>query len=159
MSRSLRTTTLIVCTLLWLTGCIWIVLHYFFSIDTVFGSGPNPWESLTIRIHGVIAIATVFMLGWISARHIVEAWNVRRMHVSGIVLSSVCALQVLSGYALYYLPDALLQSSVGVVHQVIGGAAIVFALAHWHRASRRRSKSIAAAVPPQPTIDIERRLT
>ena len=133
MSRSLRTATLLVCALHALSGCVWMVLHYFFQIDTAFGPGPNPWEPVAMRIHGGIAVAMVFLLGWLTSRHIIEAWNVRWNHTSGMVLSIVCLLQILSGYALYYLADAQLQSGVAVVHQVVGVSAIVIALLHWHR--------------------------
>lgn len=157
MSRSLRTSTLLVCALLAVSGCIWMVLHYFFQVDTAFGRGPNPWEPFTIRIHGVIAVATVFMLGWITSRHIIETWQVKWNHISGIVLSLVCLLQILTGYALYYLADAQLQSAVAVIHQVIGASAIACALVHWHRPSRARSDSTIDRAPPHPREDAERR--
>jgi hypothetical protein len=148
MPRSLRVATLIVCTLLWLSGCAWMLLHYFFQVSTDFGPGPNPWEPFAIRVHGVIAIATVFLLGWITSRHIIQTWHVRWNHVSGIVLTIVCLVQILSGYSLYYLADAQLQIPVAVLHQVIGVSAIIFSLVHWHRPSR--SDRNRGQVLPQP---------
>jgi len=133
MSRSLRIVTMMVCAALWLSGGVWMLLHYFFQINTEFGPGPNPWEPVMIRIHGIVAIGTVFLLGWIAARHIGIAWKQLRNRVSGIALSSACALLVLSGYALYYLPDDELRVDSELIHQVLGAAAIVVALIHWRR--------------------------
>jgi hypothetical protein len=142
MSPALRINTLVVCALLWLSGCIWMALHYFFQASTQFGPGPNPWEPVAIRVHGIVAISTVFLFGWIASRHVYIGWYRRRNRVSGIALSSICVLLVLSGYALYYLPDDQLRNGSALLHQVLGVAAIIFALAHWRRLYQ--SKTIAS---------------
>lgn len=142
MPRSLRTVTLLVCALLWLSGSVWMLLHYFFPVVTEFGPSPNPWEPFIIRLHGILAVGTVFLLGWIASRHISEAWSLRRNQVSGIVLSSVCAVLVLSGYALYYLADDRARNGSAVVHQILGVGAVVFALTHWRRLSQRANSPV-----------------
>ena len=139
MSPALRSNTLTVCALLWLSGCAWMVLHYFYPVRSAFGLGPNAWEPLVIRVHGIVAIGTVFLLGWISSRHISIAWNGQRNRISGIALSSACVLLALSGYALYYLADDQLRTTSAVIHQVLGVAAILSALTHWRRIDQSRS--------------------
>ncbi len=143
MPRSLRAATTIVCALLWLSGGLWMLLHYFFPIVTEFGPSPNSWEPFIIRLHGILAVGTVFLLGWVSSRHISEAWGRKRNHVSGIVLSSVCALLVLSGYALYYLVDGQVRTGSALVHQALGAGAVVIALIHWRRNSQRTKQPIS----------------
>lgn len=133
MPRTLRAATYSTCALLWTTGCLWIALHYGFPERTEFGTGPNSWEPLTIRVHGVLATLCVFLLGVITSRHIAYTWQQQRNRVSGIVLSSVGALLVVSGYALYYVIDDRSRTGIALLHEVVGAAAIAFALTHWLR--------------------------
>jgi hypothetical protein len=74
----------------------------------------------------------VFLLGWIAAEHISDRWHRARNRVSGFSLASLAAVLVVSGYALYYTTDRL-HDLAGAVHEVLGGAAIAFALTHWRR--------------------------
>ena len=52
MSTALRCAIYSICTLLWLSGCAWLVMHFAFPTETDFGPAPNPWESVILRIHG-----------------------------------------------------------------------------------------------------------
>jgi hypothetical protein len=131
MSRPLRAATLVICALLWLSGALWMILHYLYPGSTDFGPAPNRWEPLTIRLHGVLAIATIFLLGWITSRHITHTWYQHRNRISGIALSGACAILVISGYALYYLVDDQARYAVAILHEILGASAITFALVHW----------------------------
>jgi hypothetical protein len=121
---------------LWLSGCEWLVLHYFFAQPEDFGQ--HPWAPLILRIHGWIAVAAVFLLGWLMAQHVSDRWRQMMKRVSGVGIASVAAILALTGYALYYTTDRL-HDVAGTVHEVLGGAAILLALAHWrpHRRARR----------------------
>jgi fucose 4-O-acetylase-like acetyltransferase len=121
---------------LWLSGCEWLVLHYFFAQPADFGQ--HPWAPLILRIHGWIAVAAVFLLGWLTAQHVSDRWRQMIKRVSGVGITSVAAILALTGYALYYTTDRL-HDVAGTVHEVLGGAAILLALAHWrpHRRARR----------------------
>jgi hypothetical protein len=80
----------------------------------------------------------VFLLGWIAAEHISDHWNRERNRVSGYSLASLAAVLVISGYALYYTTDRL-HDIAAAAHEVLGAAAIVFALTHWRRNGRPRT--------------------
>ena len=125
---------------LWVTGCYWLVLHYFFAQSSEFGPVQHPWEPAILRIHGWIAVSGVFLLGWVTARHVSDRWPQMIKRVSGIAMASVAAVLGLTGYALYYTTDRV-HDAAGVAHEVIGVAALLFALTHWrrYRPSRRRS--------------------
>ena len=84
-----------------------------------------------MRSHGMIAVPGVFLLGWLSAAHIVERWRRGRRLVSGIAITVTAALLVISGYALYYLTDRP-HAAAALIHEAVGVAAIVLALAHWY---------------------------
>lgn len=123
---------------LWLSGCYWLVLHYFFARPSDFGPVQHPWAPLILRIHGWIAVAGVFLLGWLTARHVSDRWPHMIKRASGVAVASVAAALALTGYALYYTTDGL-HDAAGVAHEVLGGVAILFALVHWrrHRLARR----------------------
>jgi hypothetical protein len=135
MSRALRLWTMAALATLWLSGIAWIVLHYAFPAATEFGAAPNAWEPATIRIHGIIALGTVFVLGWIMARHVTESWSRRRNRASGLTLTISCLALALSGYALYYIVGDAARTAIGLTHEILGAIGIVFAVVHWLKRS------------------------
>jgi hypothetical protein len=136
MSATLRLTIFAAFGVLWASGCVWLILHLFFEGQTQFGPTPNPWEPSVIRLHGWIAVAAVFLLGWITAKHISERWPQLRKRVSGLSLAGVLALLVISGYGLYYTTDRL-HDMAATAHEILGTAVILIALTHWARRSSR----------------------
>jgi hypothetical protein len=145
MSVGLRSAVMLTFGALWLSGCYWLVLHYFFAQPSEFGPVQHPWGPVILRIHGWIAIAGVFLLGWVTARHVTDRWPQMIKRSSGIAMASVAGVLGLTGYALYYTTDRL-HDSAGVAHEVIGAAAFLFALTHWrrYRPAKRSSRHIAA---------------
>jgi hypothetical protein len=87
MSTALRRAIYSICTLLWLSGCAWLVMHFAVPTETDFGPAPNPWEPVILRIHGWSAVGGVFLLGWITAGHISDRWRRARNRVSGFSLA------------------------------------------------------------------------
>lgn len=143
MSTPLRRLTYAICTLLWLSGCAWLVAHYAFPAVTPFGPAPNPVEPVFLRIHGWLAVGTVFLFGWLTAEHISDRWYKSRNRASGLSLVGFAALLTLSGYGLYYTTDHL-HDGAAVIHEVLGGVAIVFALVHWRGKERSASNRARA---------------
>jgi hypothetical protein len=145
MSVGLRSAVMVTFGALWLSGCYWLVLHYFYAQPSEFGPVQHPWGPVILRIHGWIAMAGVFLLGWVTARHVTDRWPQMIKRGSGVAMASVAGVLGLTGYALYYTTDRL-HDAAGVTHEVIGAAAFLFALTHWrrHRPATRRSRHIAA---------------
>ena len=121
-----------VCGLLWLTGVFWLVLHYEFQGHNEFGDLPNPAEPVLMRLHGLLAVAGVFLFGWLTAAHVTPRWSIGRNRTSGLVLAGCVVVLVVSGYALYYTTAAP-HTQASVLHQVLGVLALVAALVHWMR--------------------------
>jgi len=132
---------------LWASGCFWLILHEFFARAGAFGPVPHPWEPPLLRLHGWMAVGGVFLLGWITARHVSDRWPQTIKRLSGLAVAGVASILALSGYALYYTTDAL-HDAAAVAHEVLGAAAILFALAHWRRYRPGLSARNAPQKPP-----------
>ncbi len=138
MSAGLRGAVYTVFGMLWASGAAWLVVHLLFPERSSFGPAPNPWEPAILRIHGWMAAAGMFLLGWISSCHIIDRWPLHRRRPSGLLLSALGALLVLSGYALYYTTDRL-QGLAATTHEILGGAGILLAVIHWNVSAARRA--------------------
>ncbi len=144
MPTALRRLIYAICTLLWVSGCAWLVAHFFFPVTTDFGLAPNPAEPWLLRVHGWVAMGGVFLFGWITSEHIRIRWRKPRNRVSGLSLAAFVSILTISGYALYYTTDRLHDGSAAV-HEVLGALAIVFALVHWR--ARERSAANRRGLP------------
>lgn len=129
---------------LWLSGSIWLVLDRFFQSKGAFGMTPHPWEPAILLIHGVVAILSVYLLGWVTARHVLRWWPGRLRRVSGATLTAFFALLTFSGFALFFASEDRWQHLAATVHDVLGLGITVFAVQHWFFARRRDMRSAAS---------------
>jgi hypothetical protein len=118
--------------LLWLSGAVWLLLHQLFPQPSAFGTLPNPWEAPLMRVHGLIAVVGVFLIGWMSAAHVTARWASDRNRRSGLALGATALLLVFSGYALYYTTGSP-HDGAGLLHELLGVMSPAAALAHWLR--------------------------
>jgi hypothetical protein len=132
LPRGIRATLYGVGALLWVSGTVWLVLHYVFPQSTAFGPLPNPWEAPLMRAHGLLAVCAVFLIGWMMAAHVTPHWVSGRNRRSGLALAGAALLLILSGYALYYTTGAP-HDAAAIAHQAVGVLSLAAALAHWWR--------------------------
>jgi hypothetical protein len=116
---------------------VWLVLHYGFAQRSAFGTLPNPSEPAVMRMHGLLAVGGVFILGWITAGHVSERWRSRPRRFSGLLLAASGAVLILSGYALYYTTGSP-HEAAALAHEILGVGALIVALAHWWRGRTAR---------------------
>jgi uncharacterized membrane protein len=129
---------------LWLSGCVWLALDQFFKPQGEFGRIPNPWEPAILLAHGIIAILSMYLLGWVTARHVQRWWPGRLRRVSGGVLAAFFVLLSVSGFALFFVSDDRWQHLAAVGHDALGLGITVFAIQHWFFARRRDMRSAAS---------------
>lgn len=132
MPPTLRVSVYALCALLWVSGVAWLVLHLAFAAHNEFGTLPNRWEAPLMRLHGLLAVVGVFLLGWLMAAHVGARWAAYRNRPSGIVLLASALVLVASGYTLYYSTGAFHEGAART-HEWLGALAILAALAHWWR--------------------------
>jgi hypothetical protein len=126
---------------LWLSGCVWLCLDQFFTVRGPFGKTPHPWEAPLVLVHGVIAVASMYLLGWISARHVTHSWIRSRRRISGAVLSLFLATLIVSGFALFFVSDDQWQHIAAVIHEISGLGLTPIAIQHWFLRQRHHSSS------------------
>jgi succinate dehydrogenase hydrophobic anchor subunit len=129
---ALRVAIYAVGALLWISGAVWLVLHHAFPQASAFGVLPNPWEAPLMRVHGLIAVCAVFLIGWMSAAHVTTRWSSDRNRRSGLALGVTALLLVFSGYALYYTIGSP-HDTTGFLHEALGLLSPAAAVAHWWR--------------------------
>ncbi len=129
---------------LWLTGCLWLALDLLFQSRGQFGPIPHPWEPPLLLWHGIIAILSIYLLGWVSARHVLRWWPGRQRRLSGGILAAFFVLLVLSGFALFFTTDDRWQHFAATAHDVFGVGVTLFVIQHWFFARRRDIRSAAS---------------
>lgn len=144
MPRRTRATVYIIIGGLWLSGVLWLLLDQFFAQVGPFGPTPNRAEPAVLLIHGVVAIVAMYVLGWISLRHVVRWWQGGLRRVSGASLSTCLVLLIVSGFALFFVSDDRWQRAAALSHDVFGLFVTVFGIQHWFFARRRDMRSAAS---------------
>ena len=129
---------------LWLSGCAWLVLDRFFGSRGQFGLMPHPWEPAVLLVHGIVAILSMYLLGWVTARHVLQWWPGGLRRVSGGTLSAFILFLALSGFALFFAGDDRWQHLAAITHDGLGLGITVFAVQHWFFARRRDMRNAAS---------------
>lgn len=140
LSQRRRYTVYAVGVLLWLSGVLWLLFHYFLQRKGPFGPEPSPLEPWLLRVHGALAFAALWTFGMAWSAHVVAGWSTGRHRFSGGGAVGLLVALVLSGYLLYYLIDDKWRYWASIAHWGLGlGLPLVFAV-HILQ-GRRRSRS------------------
>ena len=129
---------------LWLSGCVWLVLDQFFESPGPFGMTPHPWTPAILLVHGIVAILSMYLLGWVTARHVLRWWPGRLRRLSGGALAAFFLFSSVSGFALFFVSDDRWQRLAATAHEVLGLGITVFAIQHWFFVRRRDMRSAAS---------------
>ena len=104
---------------LFLTGCLWIGVHFFLrpaGADDL----PHPAEPWILRIHGLSMLIALFLYGSLLRAHIVNAWKLRRNQVTGTFVATVLLVLTVTGYMLYYVAGEETRPVISIAHWAIG---------------------------------------
>lgn len=134
---------------LWLSGCAWLLLHYYGQKQGEFGPEMNPLEPLMMKLHGFVLIPALLGIGGMFVAHIPKGWTHERQRVAGATLCMLLTVLIISGYMLYYVGAENLRAWTSEVHWIIGlGLPAVFI---WHYVNglraRRRPSQLKRAMP------------
>ncbi|HZP86748.1 MAG TPA: hypothetical protein VFB54_07990 [Burkholderiales bacterium] len=127
--------------LVFVTGVLWLVFHYFLRIHGEFGETPHPLEAWWLRLHGAGAMLALLVVGSLLPIHIRTGWHHRRNLWPGFSLLAVTVALALTGYALYYFGGESLRPVLSVVHWGVGLLAAGVML--WHIRSGHATRRLA----------------
>ena len=136
LPRWLRWTVYLTSLALFISGALWLVVHY--------GRGnaddlPPPAQAWLLRVHGLAMLVGLFVYGSLLRTHMINAWQMQRNRSTGVLLAVVLALLTLTGYLLYYGSDESMRSVISIAHWVIGLAiGVVLPFHVWQGRRERR---------------------
>ena len=146
MPRGQRAAVYLIVGVLWISGFAWLCLDQFAAQPGPFGSIRHPLQPPLLLAHGVVAVASLYLFGWIGARHALRWWACGLRRMSGGTLASILALLILTGFALFFLSSDAWQRYTAAVHDVLGIAVTLFAIQHWffgRRSARARAQKVS----------------
>ena len=133
---------------LYLSGLLWIFLHYFFHYRSEMGE-PHPFEPLSLKIHGAAAMLALIMLGTLIPIHMKRGWAAKMNRGNGMILIGANLLLILTGYALYYAGKENLRLWSCWVHSILGILFPVFLVWHIIEGRKSRLKALKRNHPPK----------
>ncbi len=131
---------------LFITGVLWLVLHYLGRTEDESGLTTHSMEPWLLKLHGLAAFLALMVLGAVYVRHVLPAWHAKRNRGSGLILTGSLGLLILSGYGLYYFSGESLRTWTSYLHDVLGVALPLIVVIHiWRGRSQQPTKDSPAA--------------
>jgi hypothetical protein len=137
---ALRAAVYAICAGVWLTGGTWLVFHYFLRTEGPFGFRNSPLEAWCLKAHGAFSFASLWLLGQMWSVHVMRGWAMRWRRWSGGSLVGAAFVLILTGYGLYYVDSKAWHDWIGIVHWIVGIAALPLFLIHWSSKAVPRRK-------------------
>ncbi len=129
------------------SGALWLILHNFVTHEGEFGPEPHPLEHIMLVGHGCISLLLVWLLGLIFIVHIKRGWQKRQNRTTGLIISLMSLMLMLSGLGLYYLGSEQLRMNTATLHWGFGllaGLALPMHI-YWGRALQARKVKCTAS--------------
>jgi hypothetical protein len=125
------------CGLLFASGALWLLFHYFIRAHGEFGDSPHALELWWLRLHGAAAMLVLAVLGSLMPIHVRRGWHQRKNLLAGTILATLALVLIASGYTLYYFGSEETRPWISALHWVLGlGAPLLLV---WHIISGRRT--------------------
>ena len=132
------------CAVLFLSGALWLIAHWWMALPGEFGDTPHPLEHWSLQLHGAAAMVFLIILGSLVRGHVPVGWRMQRSRPSGVTLLVASAVLIASGWGLYYVGDETVRGWVAGVHEWIGLAGPLLVALHIARRRRARRNQAAA---------------
>jgi hypothetical protein len=130
--------------LLWLSGALWLVFHYFLRHQGTFGPEPNALEPWWLRLHGLAMMIMLVAAGSVIVHHAQRAWQLGKNRTGGVLLTGCLLWLAATGYALYYFTTDGNQAWLPLLHWIPGLGMPAAILLHVVRGQRRGQRRVTA---------------
>ena len=123
--------------LLWFSGALWLVFHYFMRVPGEFGITPHPAEIWWLRLHGLMVFAVLVALGGVLSTHARRAWQLKKNRYSGLLMKALLLWLAITGYALYYFASEGNENWLPVLHWGAGISVPLMLVSHIRMGRKR----------------------
>ena len=123
----------------WLTGCVWLVFHYFIKVEDQYGfDTPHPGEHYSLIAHALFAFVAIWFFGVLWPGHVKKSWKAHIRRWSGGFLFGFTTWLTLTGFLLYYVGSDFWRSTTSLAHWIAGIAGLIPFV--WHLVTRRATR-------------------
>lgn len=120
------------------SGAIWLILNPFVGENFSF----LPFQVWCLRFHGLASFGFLIVFGMILSTHISFNWQVKKnRRKSGIILTTLFVILIVSGYCLYYVGSETVRNFLSYLHWVIGTFCAAIFIFHFLQKSRKKVKN------------------
>ncbi len=109
-----------ICAVLFVTGCLWAVLHYLPGVLGMDERTSMADAALAMKVHGAAAMLALVLVGAVLPRHVNHGLKNSLNKPSGIGMLSVLAMLAVTGYFLYYAGSETFRSMNSWAHLMAG---------------------------------------
>lgn len=128
--------------LLWASGALWLLFHYFLQVDGDFGPQPHGLEIWWLRLHGLAAMLALMLLGSLLPSHVKLAWTRRKNRRTGLPMLAAWGWLAATGYALYYFSSDANAAWLPLLHWCVGLMLPAVLFAHLKQARKRTNRPV-----------------
>ena len=122
--------------LLWITGCLWLLLRHYFQAEAA--SAPHPLQPSLLVVHGVLALAAIFFFGWLAGSTFGESWWQQAERGTAIAFLAVLGVLTVTGICCYYVTAERVRAGIALVHETLGAIVVLPAIAYGLRRRKAR---------------------
>lgn len=110
------------------SGVIWLIFNFFVDYD----SDLRFLSSWSLILHGAASYVFLVVFGMLLSTHISFNWRVKKnRRLSGIILTLLFVILILSGYLLYYSGNEAFRTLTSYLHWTIGILSSTIFTAHF----------------------------
>lgn len=110
----------------WITGLLWVIFHFFMSVEDEFGFDTvHPLEKWWLTFHAVFFFCALWMFGVLWPNHVKINWRMKRRRWSGGLMYGIVIWLAISGFLMLYLGDEKLRNLSSWAHWLVGLAALI----------------------------------
>lgn len=139
--------------MLWASGTLWLLFHYFLGTDGDFGPEPHPLEQWWLRLHGLLVMFALVAIGSLATNHMRLAWNRKKNRRTGLPMLALTAWLATTGYTLYYFSTDANAAWLPLLHWTVG-LALPLALVIHIAVGRRRVPRAQSHAKKKPVLSV-----
>ncbi len=128
-------------TVSFISGGLFFILNTWVMVEGEYGPEKHPAQFTSLQIHAISAFSIMVLYGAFWGAHLFLGWRTQRSRNTGIGLTTVIGLQVITAYLLYYVASDLYREIAMWLHIGIGLSLPVWLILHIRAAKKSKFTS------------------